>query len=89
VSDCLEQSSAVDRASFIDSKHKYDGYTALMRAVAAGHLECVKILMEHGASWAIRNAEGKNVMTIAREARQKDVLVYLMELGVTEPLSLD
>ena len=56
-----------------------------MRAGVAGHIECVKLLIQFGASWAEINAEGKNAMTAAREARQRDVLLYFMEMGASEP----
>ena len=85
----LDLMPPVDRPYEIDAQAKYDGYTAMMKAAVNGHAECVQIIASFGASLLVSNAAGKNVLTVAREAKQPRVLEVLMRLGARETINVD
>ncbi|MBI4428704.1 MAG: ankyrin repeat domain-containing protein [Ignavibacteriales bacterium] len=51
--------------------------TALMIASARGHIEIVKILLQHGASTVSTNIYGKNAIDLAKEAHHLQVVEIL------------
>eukprot|EP01063_Lacrimia_lanifica_P033948 TRINITY_DN6175_c0_g1_i1.p1 TRINITY_DN6175_c0_g1~~TRINITY_DN6175_c0_g1_i1.p1 ORF type:complete len:1884 (+),score=692.51 TRINITY_DN6175_c0_g1_i1:165-5816(+) len=60
----------------LDAQDK-DGFTALMRAAAAGRREITEVLLEGGASPAVKSNEGKTAKTIAEEAKQAEIAELL------------
>lgn len=56
------------------------GDTALHAASWRGHLECVKILLEYGASTAVRNNERKRPVDVAGDPE----IQALIELSMRE-----
>ena len=55
------------------------GWTALHLAALNGHLDIVSILLNKGASTAIRNREGKTALDIAREEGQERIAAIILE----------
>lgn len=58
----------------IDARGPYNGYTALHDAVLNGHIETAKVLLEAGASGALRGADGKSSFDLARERGLTELL---------------
>jgi len=57
-----------------------DGSTPLHYAAAQGHLEVVKLLVEHGADWTLVNERGKTAEQWALENHHDAVVEYLESL---------
>jgi len=52
-------------------------FTALMYAAAEGHMDVVKILLEHKADPALKDKDGDNAETFARQNGHTEVAVFL------------
>ena len=58
----------------------YKGYTALMRAVERGHLDCVKELDKlEGTNFSIKTGTGETLIDMAERCHHKDVVEYLLQ----------
>ncbi|KAK4499060.1 hypothetical protein PRZ48_009572 [Zasmidium cellare] len=55
-----------------------DGATPLYNAVEACHLECVKVLLEHGARTDVRATTGLTTVSMARERAFQEILSLLL-----------
>ncbi len=56
-----------------------NGYTALHYAAFRGNLEIIKILIENGADHTAKNTRGLNILHIAAQGDQPEVLIYFKE----------
>ena len=56
------------------------GWTPLMRATRAGHLQVCKLLIERGADITLKTQQNRTALTIAREFGREDILMYLSEI---------
>ncbi len=65
---------------FIDSQNK-DIETALHHAVRAGHLDCVRLLLERGADKEICSAKHGRPLHIAAREGHRDIAKLLLERG--------
>lgn len=54
--------------------------TALMIASTRGHIEIVKLLLEHGASSVPTNIYGKSALDLAKEAQHTQIVKLLQEV---------
>lgn len=54
------------------------GDTALHAAAWKGHTECVKILLEHGASTTVKNNERKRAIDVAGDPETRALLQLAM-----------
>ena len=70
----LVQDAGID----VNVRNKKDGSTALVIAVRNGYLKAVKVLLELGADQSIRDADGKNALEYAREAKNQ-IQIDLLE----------
>jgi len=65
------------------------GFTALMFACRNGGADIVELLLTHGADASYANRQGETAMDIARERRNKDVILKLFEgRGKISPVEL-
>ena len=62
----------------INARGGYNGYTPLHDAVARGHIDVVKVLLESGARTDIEGHDGKRALDLARSANNP-VLIQLLE----------
>ena len=56
-------------------------YTPLHAAIAADFADAVRLLMERGANWEIKNTLGKTLLEHAIEYRNEDVINAIMQNG--------
>lgn len=61
----------------IDSVDEY-GWTMLMSASCAGSLECVSVLLQHGANWNIKDKKGQTALYFATKKGQ-DTICQLIQ----------
>lgn len=55
-------------------------FSAVMHAASEGHLEVVKILIEHGADHTLKDIDGDDASTFARQNGHSQVVEYLQGL---------
>lgn len=63
----------------LDVRHKPTGNTALILAVKNHCMTCVKLLLTHLANPRIRNANGRNALTIATAQQNAHIREYITE----------
>ncbi|CAI8025558.1 Putative ankyrin repeat protein RF_1099 [Geodia barretti] len=84
---CCEQGDSEMAKLLLDSQanpnlqQSNTGYTALMFACKGGHLDTVKVLMEHGADPLIRNSAGVTALGVASANEFPDVCNELNHWG--------
>ncbi|BHF74868.1 Serine/threonine-protein phosphatase 6 regulatory ankyrin repeat subunit A [Sparganum proliferum] len=61
----------------IDAADVY-GRTALHRAAANGHLECIKLLIEAGADWSKSDFRGRRAIHLAATSGQTESIEFLL-----------
>lgn len=59
---------------------KEEHFTPLMYAAAEGHLENVKILLQAGANPLMKDVDGDNALTFAKNNNHKEVVDYLSNI---------
>jgi len=59
----------------------YMGFTALMAAAAAGHLNCLKVLIARGADVNIKDEDGLGALAMAIYKQRLDCVEYLVSEG--------
>jgi ankyrin repeat protein len=70
----LDLGADVDEAA---NRGRTAGYTPLMMAVRNGHLELVRLLLEHGAAVDAAADDGATALSLADEADHPEILVLL------------
>lgn len=55
------------------------GWTLLMSASCAGAINCVSVLLQLGASWAIRDKKGLTALNLAEKNRHSKIVDFLQE----------
>jgi ankyrin repeat protein len=55
-------------------------FTAVMHAASEGHLEVVKILIDHGADHTLKDIDGDDAASFARQNGHSQVVTYLQGL---------
>lgn len=60
------------------------GDTALHAAAWKGHFECVRILLEHGASTTIHNNERKRPIDLANDPETRALIELAMRKAIDE-----
>lgn len=75
-----ELSSILGRHSHSIDLDKFDGdgHTPLHRLCRLGHLDMVKLLVQHGADWRLRTREGWSLIHIASFAGSSDMLSFVL-----------
>lgn len=69
----------IDHGAYINRKSDFDGDTALMSAVAGGHIEAVRLLIENGADINIRNEKGQTAQDVANNWRNREEIKQLLK----------
>jgi ankyrin repeat protein len=64
----------------VDLQDASEGMTALMFAAVSGHLECFKLLRSSGASFAMTNKQGHDVLRVAVLAQQAKIVKLMFEI---------
>jgi hypothetical protein len=77
---CKGQTAAVawllEKGAPVEGRDTESKWTPLQCAAYYGFLDAVRLLLEHGANPALKNAQGKDARTCAREQNMMDVLRY-------------
>ncbi len=71
----LKTSDNINAIETVDCEKKY---TPLIWAVARGHVDIVKFLIESGAQYELKNSANQNLVEIAIENNQAQALEYLL-----------
>lgn len=78
---CFINESEEEYMHFFGLQNKI-GDTALHAAAWKGHLECVKILLEHGASTTIHNNERKRPVDLAGDPKTRALIQLAMRQAI-------
>ena len=72
---------ALDCNADVNTKSEYQGYTPLIQAAENGHLEIVKLLLQHNADVNTRKKDGDTALTAAIVApgSYKDIVEVLLQ----------
>ena len=72
---------ALDCNADVNTKSEYQGYTPLIQAAENGHLEIVKLLLQHDADVNTRKKDGDTALTAAIVAptSYKDIVEVLLQ----------
>jgi uncharacterized protein len=60
------------------------GMTPLNRAAAGGHVDVIRLMVQHGARVDFPDLRGKTPLQVAREHGNQDAVNVLQELGARE-----
>jgi ankyrin repeat protein len=61
----------------LNARGGYNGYTPLHDAVAQGHVEVVKVLLNAGVRTDIRGHDGKTALDLAKTNSNSEILILL------------
>jgi ankyrin repeat protein len=67
----------LDSGADVNARQLSDGFTALMDAVAGGHLEIMRTLVEAGARVNMQSYQGDAAENIAESNGCEEILEYL------------
>ena len=71
----------LDRGADPNKVDTDEHFSPLMHAAAEGHLEVVKVLLEHGADRSLRDVDGDNAASFAAQGGHLQVVEYLDSIG--------
>ena len=63
----------IAKGADVNAKSASDGRTALMQAAGDGHVELVRVLLDHGGDFETRDEAGRNAWTYAAMAGQQEI----------------
>jgi hypothetical protein len=72
----------------IDKRNPDDQFTALHYACKHGHIEMIKLLLEHGANVSARIADGRTCLHLAATYSNKNIVTELLIVGA-DPFAVD
>lgn len=83
----------IERADIDLDRQDEDGNTAIMIALAAGHVKAFRCLLYAGANIKLRNKKGENALSLAQQNQHNEVLdrvllEYVLEEGKGEAASI-
>ena len=78
----IDQVEAILNSGLDPNMHDSDGYSALHAASENGHLEVVKILVEHDAD--INYKSGYTALELAKIAKKDEIVEYLIAHGAKQ-----
>ncbi|XP_065677448.1 uncharacterized protein LOC101237623 isoform X1 [Hydra vulgaris] len=70
--------SALLKKDYVNASDK-NRYTPLHHAATEGHVECINLLLEHGANVQLQTNENKNCLYLAVENLQKEACMAIMQ----------
>ena len=69
----------LDKGAEVNSVDNNEKWTALMFAAAEGHLENVKLLLEHGADYKLKDIDGDTAASFAAKNGHSQVAKIIEE----------
>ena len=73
-----EAISIIEFKNFLNKKCS-NGYTALHYAAFRGNIDIIKIIIENGGNYLEKNTRGLNLLHVAAQGDQPDILIYFKD----------